>query len=246
MQHNSLLVHRTIAALRAILAAAALGASSSAAESAATHPLDPLDANELVAIRDILTRSDRFSPGSNFAWIALDEPSKAAVGNFKAGSDFPRRAKLDAIDYQRGKTYRVLIDLRARRILSVDDLGALQPGLTDRDGAITQVVVDADPRFKEALIRRGLKIPGRVSDSVRIRYMPFGVDRTLDAQGYRLMRVLFASDQLGNSDTSPFIDGLMAVVDVFTKSVVRFTTFPARRLRHHRTTSSIPKCAGQY
>jgi primary-amine oxidase len=189
---------------------------------APTHPLDPLDADELIAVRDILAQSDRFSTNTNFAWIQLAEPPKKIVEEFRPGTDFPRRAYVAAIDYDKGKSFRVIIDLRSNRIASIDDLGALQPGLNDTDIQVAAAVVDADPRIKEALTKRGLVIPNRVTDAVRVQYMAVGADRSLDHENNRLMRVLFASDQKSASNTSPFIDGLMAVVDLYARKVIRF------------------------
>ena len=71
------------------------------ASAAPTHPLDSLDAGELIAIRDILAHSDRFSTNTNFAWIQLEEPPKKIVEEFRPGADFPRRAYVAAIDYYR-------------------------------------------------------------------------------------------------------------------------------------------------
>ena len=176
----------------------------------------------LVAIRDILAHSGRFSTNTNFAWIQLAEPPKKIVEEFRPGADFPRRAYVAAIDYDKGRAFRVIIDLRATRIASLDDLGALQPGLTDRDSAIARDIVDADPRIKEALTKRGLNIPGTVSDSIRLQYMAVGVDPSLDHEKNRLLRVLFASDQDAASDTSPFLDGVMAVVDLYSRKAIRF------------------------
>jgi len=197
-----------------------------AASAAPTHPLDPLDARELVAVRDILVQSGRFSTTTNFAWIGLAEPPKKIVEEFRPGADFPRQAYVAAIDYDKGKSFRVIIDLRSSRIASMDDLGALQPGLTDVDLNIAAAIVDADPRIKAALIKRGLTIPDRVTESVRVQYQPVGADRTLDQDKNRLLRVLFSSDQNANSNTSPFIDGLMAVVDLYAKTVLRLDDSP--------------------
>src|SRR6202048_5089755 len=184
------------------------------AMAAPTHPLDPLDEEELLAIRDILAHSGLFSANTNFAWIQLVEPAKKIVEDFRAGADFPRQASIAAIDYDQAKSFRVIIDLRANRIASMDELAALQPGLTERDSAIARDIVDRDPRIKEALTKRGFSIAAKVSDSVRLQYMAVGVDPSLDQEKNRLMRVLFGSDQEAASDTSPFVDGLMVIVDL--------------------------------
>src|SRR5688500_2217545 len=67
-------------------------AACQAANAAPTHPLDPLDAGELIAVRDILANSGRFSSNTNFAWIQLAEPPKKIVEDFRPGSEFPRQA----------------------------------------------------------------------------------------------------------------------------------------------------------
>ena len=195
----------------------AMVAGCPCAMAAPTHPLDPLDAEDLLAIKDILAHSGFFSGNTNFAWIQLAEPRKKIVEGFRAGADFPRQAAIAAIDYDKAKSFHVLIDLRANRIASVDELGTLQPGLTERDSDIARDIIDGDSRIKEALTRRGLSIPANVSDSVRLQYMAVGLDPSLDQEKNRLMRVLFGSDQEAASDTSPFVDGLMAIVDLYFK-----------------------------
>jgi primary-amine oxidase len=202
--------------------AAALVLLAQPALAAPAHPLDPLDAGELLVIRDVLTRSGRFSPDTNFAWIQLREPPKQAVEAFSPGGEFPRQAQVDAIDYAKAKTYNIVIDLRGRQIIALNDLGALQPGLTEHDDAIAREVIDADPRIKQALIRRGVDIPHRVSDAAVLHYMPVGVDRSLDREVNRLVRVLFGSGRGSDGATAPYLDGLMAVVDVYRREVVRF------------------------
>ncbi|MGH6769260.1 MAG: hypothetical protein ACRECO_09625 [Xanthobacteraceae bacterium] len=211
---------------RLLPAIAALALLCSPAFATPTHPLDPLEADEIRAVRDILTTSGRFSKTTSFAWIKLAEPSKATVAAFNPGQRLLRRAELDAIDYGRQKTYSVVVDLDARTIASLTDLGALQPGLIGRDSDIAREVVDADPRIKQALIRRGYKIPGRVSDSVRLQYISVGVDRGIENETGRLQRILFMSGAQGTSETAPFIDGLMAVIDLYHRRVIRFRDVP--------------------
>src|SRR5690242_6505344 len=122
-----------------VVAAAFAGAAA-----AATHPLDPLDADEIATIATVLKRSGRFSADANFAWIGLQEPDKRVVQEFKPGADFPRRATVDAIDYAQRKAYAVVVDVKARALVSVTELVGLQPGLTDRDVDIAREILDAD------------------------------------------------------------------------------------------------------
>ncbi|HLH92360.1 MAG TPA: hypothetical protein VKX28_28350 [Xanthobacteraceae bacterium] len=208
----------------AAIGALALAAAWCAGPAAATalHPLDPLDADELATVAAVLKKSGRFSAGTNFAWVRLDEPAKALVHAFKPGMDFPRRASLDAIDYSQKKAFAVVVDVKAKQIVSVTDLAGAQPGLTDRDTDIATEIIDADPRIKAALIAHGLKIPGKVSDSVGVQFAPIGHDPSVDQHASRFVRAFFGSDQDAINGFSPFVDGVMAIVDIYARQVVRF------------------------
>lgn len=193
---------------------------------APTHPLDPLGAEELLTARQILTRSGRFSADASFAWLQLAEPPKRIVTEFTGGTEFPRKASVDVIDYGKRKTFHAIVDLRANAIASLVDLGPLQPGLTDRDSTIARDVIDADPKVRDALLKRGFVIPGKTSDAVDLRYMSIGIDRSLDHMTNRLMRILFSSDAGGKTATSPSLNGLMAIVDLFARRVVKLSDNP--------------------
>jgi primary-amine oxidase len=199
----------------------ALNSPGIARNIAPAHPLDPLTAEELTVVRDLLRASGAFSPDTNFVWVELDEPAKAVVEGFRPGTDFPRRARLVAVDYAKMKTFEVVVDIGAKRIASIKDLGGLQPGSDGRDIAIARSVVDFDAAIKQALIRRGMKIPGKVSEAVQILYYSIGRDATFDNNRHRLMRVVFASDQGAVSTNSPFVDGVMAVIDLYSRKVIQ-------------------------
>jgi primary-amine oxidase len=202
-----------------IVVAALFGQAAKAQQ----HPLDPLTADELLQVRDILTASRQFSAETNFAWIVLDEPPKASVVAFAPGASLARRASVTAIDYDKRKTFAVIVDIPARRIASLTDLRGLQPGLDDRETLMARAIIDDDPRIKEALVKRGLRVTGKPSDTVRLFTMAFGHDPKfpLPEGATRLVRVLFAADQDGVNDFSPFIDSLMAVVDLYSKRVLK-------------------------
>lgn len=199
---------------------------ASQADAAAPHPLDPLAADELAKVKTILQRSGQFSANTDFSWTWLDEPPKKVVADFKGGRDYPRRAYVAAVDYDQKKTFDVIVDLRAGKIAALTDLGALQPGMTDRDEKIAGDITDADPAIKAALVGRGLRIPGKVSEALTVHFMPVGRDPTLEPFSGRLFRALFMSDQNATNQVSPFVDGVMAIIDVFAGRVVRLVDQP--------------------
>jgi primary-amine oxidase len=205
----------------------AISTFSADANAAPTHPLDPLNAEELAVIRDVLAKSGRFSAATKFAWIELEEPPKALVEHFEPGRAVARRAYLTALDFGNQKSFAVRIDLAAKHLESVEDLGALQPGLTAYDLDRAREILDRDPRIKAALLRRGLRIPGLVSDSVREMFLGVGEDPSLMGEAGRLVRVLFISDQDAINDYGPVLDSPVAVVDVYGGRVVRLDTGPS-------------------
>lgn len=193
---------------------------------APSHPLDPLTAEELIVVHDVLKASGAFSPNTNFVWVGLDEPAKAVVEGFRPGADISRRARLAAVDYDKMKTFEVVVDIGARRIASIKDLGGLQPGIDGRDIAIARSVIDSDPAIKQALTRRGMKIPGKISEAVQILYYSIGRDASFDSNRHRLMRVVFASDQSVVNTGSPFVDGVMAVIDLYSRTAIQIYDRP--------------------
>jgi primary-amine oxidase len=203
-----------------------VGAGLAPIAHAALHPLDPLTAEELVTVRDVLARSGVFSARVGFASIRLDEPPKSAVLVFDGSGTVPRKARVAVIDYGNRKAFDVLVDVTARRIAALTELNGGQPGTTDRDDDIARGVIDADPRIKRALVQRGLTIPGKVSDAVQLSIDWIGHDPALAQAKTRLVRVLFSSDQAAVSDYSPPVDGLMAVVDVYARRIVTLTDVP--------------------
>jgi primary-amine oxidase len=212
------------AALAILMAACRLGGIGPAAALAGPdHPLDPLTASELATVREVLLQSGRFSPQTKFAWIELEEPTKALVERFHAGDDFPRKADLTAIDFSGHQSFAVTVDIKARRIVALHDLEHLQPGLTDRDIELAREIVSADQTVAAALRKHGIESHRGV---VRALYMGVGSDPSLQAEGGRLLRIMFVTDQTAVNDFGPVLDSLMVVVDVYARRVVRLYDEP--------------------
>jgi primary-amine oxidase len=224
--------------VRGLVAAASVALvclAAAGAPAAPLHPLEPLGADELAAVRSILAKSGRFSARTDFSWVQLDEPPKTVVGAFKPGADFPRRAYVAAVDFDSKKSYDVIVDLKTGQIAALTDLGDMEPGISDHDTEVARATVDADEAVKAALLRRGLTIPGKVSDRVIMQFAAIGRDPGLERGHNRLIRVLFASDQDSVNEFSPFLDGMMAVVDVFAGRVVKLideAAAPSRKVPH--------------
>ncbi len=219
--------------LARILVALLVGAIMlpAAADAATVHPLDPLTADELAVVGEVLKQSSEFSKNTDFGWIQLQEPPKAIVKVYQPGGDVPRTAFATAIDYDRKMAFEVMVDVKARRLASVTALEGRQPGITDDDTERARAIVDSDPAIKAALVRRGLEIPGKTSDACDMQFAAVGHDPSLDRHGGRLIRVLFASDQHAINEFSPFLDGLTAIVDLYSGTTVELRDVPGAPTR---------------
>ena len=96
-----------------------IGATPSyAAPEDTLHPLDPLTAQEITLAADTLKAQAAFPKDALFSTIALHEPPKQEVLDFKPGSAFRREAFAIVMDRANNKVFEAVIDLKAGRVSS--------------------------------------------------------------------------------------------------------------------------------
>ena len=78
----------------------------------ATHPLDPLTADELRAVVRIVRTHPDVPASALFPEIVLNEPPKAEVLAFKPGTPFRREAAVVVFDRPAGRTLAAVVDLQ--------------------------------------------------------------------------------------------------------------------------------------
>lgn len=159
-------------AIRLILSSAAAAAllilapAGTAFGQSATHPLDPLTAEEIRLAVSVLEGDGYVSPDTRFGLIELREPSKGQVREDLASGAFRRDALVQAYDWSSSTAAEAVVDLDGRRVLSWTELESREPTtfflLFDRIAEI----VRADARWEEAMRRRG------ISDEEGIRMAP--------------------------------------------------------------------------
>src|SRR5258708_29992878 len=122
----------------------------------APHPLDPLNADEIAQTVQLLKDNRKLDGDSRFGIIQLHEPPKAQALSYRPGAPIPREAL--AVIYQQAanKTYEVVVDLTNRRLTSWKNIPGAQPGMMGEDAAIADQVVRSDPRWQEAMRKRGI------------------------------------------------------------------------------------------
>jgi Cu2+-containing amine oxidase len=173
-----------------------------------SHPLDPLTANEFAILKDILQQQGKFCEGTIYDWVQLQEPPKEEVLAFQPGEKFRREAQVVVISPEQKTAYEILVDLNAKKIVSIRDLANLQPFLLNSEFKKAKEIIDASPDVRKALEARGYHIAGKEQISKTFfldTYAP-GKDELLVNNGktIRAVRVLFADRQGGTNNYGPW------------------------------------------
>lgn len=187
---------------------------------AATHPLDPMSAEEVVAVRRILELDGLLGESVRFAFLGLDEPDKPDVLAFSPGDAINRRFRALLLDLVDGRSLDVLVSTTKSTVDLVVELDPASDGqlpIIDTEFEMVEQIVNADERWCAALERRGL-------DPASVRAMPLsaGSYDYPEERGRRILRTL-GFQQLHEKD-HPWarpVDGLAAYVDLTARAVLR-------------------------
>jgi primary-amine oxidase len=123
---------------------------------AVAHPLDPFGADEIAAAAEIFRADPAFRPGARFIHIERQEPTKAELAAYAEGAQIERRAFLVLRDVDTAETYEAVISLTEGRMLSLEHIPDVQPGLLFEDFLAVEELVKTDPRWQEAMRKRGV------------------------------------------------------------------------------------------
>ena len=119
------------------------------------HPLEPLTADEIAAAVAILRDQRNLPESIRFSYVALDEPTKEELDAYAPGSPVERRAAAVMIDRATGTVSESIVSVGDGAVLSWRDLSDVQPALLFEDCFDAILAVKEDPRWQEAMRRRG-------------------------------------------------------------------------------------------
>ena len=177
-----------------------------------THPLDPLDADEIRAAAAILRRDRGVGERWRFASIELREPSKATVRAHRPGDPIVREAVVICWNRDDGRVYKARVALGADRVVAWEDVPDGQPNMTVDEFHECDAALRRDPRVIEALARRGITD----LDLVLIDTWAYGAH--LVPEAHRGGRIGWADvwrrSQDGSSPYANPVTGLHFVVDL--------------------------------
>ena len=192
-------------------------AASGNLASAASHPLDPVSAEEYAAAVGALRGHSGFPSGARFALLALAEPVKAEVLAHQPGAAAARLVFAVVYDRAGNRTFEGVVDVVDPALPSLRswrEVAGVQPVVLAEEGLEVEEIVEADSRVLRAYARRGL-----VAETVHVDYWAVGVvpERW---RGRRLLRGLFYSTADAKNFYGQPIEGLQALVDVGRREVL--------------------------
>jgi primary-amine oxidase len=198
------------------------------APSAPAYPLDPLTANEFATLKSILSKQAFLGPRPDYVWVQLQEPPKAEVLAFKPGRPMRREAQVVALSPERHNAFEMVVDLNARKLESIKDLGNLQPFFAESEYRKAREIVDSSPEIRAALAKRGYKLTGKPSDRFYVDFYAAGQapQASVNGKTIRAMRVLFADRQGGINHYGPYVEGLQALVDIYGGRLIAIEDTP--------------------
>ena len=120
------------------------------------HPLEPLTAEEIETVSRILTRDRGLATSARFVYVTLREPAKDDVLRHQPGEAFEREAHVVLRERAEYRTYEAIVSLTAGEVRLWRELPGVQPPVMLEEFLATEEAVRKDPRWQEAMRRRGI------------------------------------------------------------------------------------------
>jgi primary-amine oxidase len=202
-------------------------AAAAGAVQPASHPLDPLSADEIRAASRALHAMKGFPEEAVFPILALNDPPKQEILAYKGGSSFTRQVFAVVYGRKDNKTFEALVDVKNPEKPKVDswkNVPGVQPMALDDDGGRMEEAMRGDERWIKAVEARGLK-----PEDVTIDYWAAGTV----PEKYKDRRVLRGLTYF-QADAANFygqpVEGITALVDVNSGEVLEVTDTPSPKL----------------
>ena len=182
--------------------------------------LAPLAKGEILTAVEILKQAGKVSNSSRFSLITLHEPSKHEVQDPRPGREPDREAFVVVYERHSNKTFEAIVDLSARKVTSWKEIRGVQPSYLTEDTKILEDAVRADPRWQEAMRKRGINDLSKV----RIDDWAGGYFGDPKESGFRFRRAIsyYAGDPSANIFAAGPIEGVVVYVNLNTGKVFKF------------------------
>jgi primary-amine oxidase len=120
------------------------------------HPLDPLSAAEITRAAEIFRDDPRYTPGVRFISIERQEPGRDERAAHRGGVAVQRRAFMVIREVELAQTLEVVVSLTEGEVVEITHRPDAQPGLLFEDFLAVEELVKQDPRWQDAMRKRGV------------------------------------------------------------------------------------------
>lgn len=192
-------------------------------DAAVKHPLDPLSVDEIRRLKQILVAAGHGGENIRYSYVLLREPDRETLENFTPGDPVPREIGVLVTDVAANAAREMVVDMGSAEIIHDRALDPRTDGwgpVLDEDYEAAEVIAKADPRYVEALKKRGIEN----LDHVFCAPLSAGVFGYEDEVGRRMIRVLsfYAPDlDAVHALWAHPIDGIVCHVDLTGRQVLR-------------------------
>ncbi|MGO9874751.1 MAG: primary-amine oxidase [Acidimicrobiia bacterium] len=199
-------------------------------------PLDPLSGEELKRAVELLRADPRISADARFADVYLDEPTKAALADHAtADTAIDRRVQFRLVIGPEMACTEALVSLTSDEVVTVTEVDGVCPTMLVEDSWLTAEAVRADPRWQDAMRRRGIE------DLTKVEVDPWPAGRfgLAEETGRRLGRAIsYVRDEPQDNQHARPIEGVIALVDLGRREVLDVVDhgavpIPGGRGRYH-------------
>ena len=176
----------------------------------ATHPLEPLRADEILAAVAAVRETGRITESALFSTVTLDEPSKAAVIAHRPGDKVERRIHLLIVPGPEASVIEAVVALPDGEVVRWTERQGVRPALLFDDSYRATIALREDPDWQKAMARRGITD----FDKVQIDPWPTGNFGNPLEEGRRIARCLsyYREEPTDNGYARP-VEGVLATVD---------------------------------
>lgn len=183
------------------------------------HPLEPLQQAEIKAVISAIRQQQNLSDSALFPSLSLQDPIKQEVLNFTDGNPVKREAFVTVIERQENKVYEAKVDLNSFDVTSWQEIPGIQPTLLDIEYEELTEIVKADPRWQQAMLKRGITN----FDDVEIDGWAPGILSNAEREsGSRFIRGLSYFRGNNTNFYARPIEGVLATVNLNTGTVENF------------------------
>ena len=184
------------------------------------HPLAPLTADEIRAVRRIVDAHGLLGESVRFVYVALDEPHKKTVLAFSPGDPIERRARVLLLDRATGLGNDLVVSITDDRVVAQQSIDAGTEGhvpILDQEFEDIEAFLLESSEWLDAMKKRNLN-----PTDVRAVPLSAGVFGHEDEVGRRVVRVLaFYQYDEANLPWAHPIDGVVAYVDLTDRCVTK-------------------------